>query len=78
VLDNLGMDNIQFGRNAPYAIEVMTTMEAKKDYPCVWKTAQNMFPMMLEEDLARVVSLVTDTCPHCWETQRGCQCWNDE
>jgi hypothetical protein len=37
-----------------------------------------MFPDLADEEVVKIVSLVTDTCSHCYMTQKGCQCWNDE
>lgn len=30
-----------------------------------------------DEDIDRVITIITDTCHHCWDGDSGCQCWND-
>lgn len=29
-------------------------------------------------DVLKIIEIVQDTCPECWNAKRGCQCWNDE
>lgn len=28
--------------------------------------------------IAGVLKIIDNTCHHCWDNERGCQCWNDE
>jgi hypothetical protein len=30
------------------------------------------------EQIEAILKVVIDMCPHCWDAERGCQCWNDE
>ena len=31
-----------------------------------------------EMHIADVIQTINDTCHHCWDSESGCQCWNDE
>jgi hypothetical protein len=74
----IDLDRIGGERDEGYLVDVLSVEDAKEWYPCVWKTAKRMFPDLADEEVVKIVSLVTDTCSHCYMTQKGCQCWNDE
>jgi hypothetical protein len=33
---------------------------------------------LTDEQIAIALNAIEDTCPHCWDAEKGCQCWNDE
>ena len=58
-------------------VDRMSVDEARKDYGRLFFTFQQYLGLN-EEDSAIAVSIATGVCPHCWEEEYGCQCWNDE
>lgn len=60
-----------------FEVEILTQDEAKS-YTDLYATARSMFPGLSEDEIARIVSLVVDTCPYCRMDNRRCQCWRDE
>jgi hypothetical protein len=30
-----------------------------------------------DEHIAVVINAIKDTCNDCWDSEKGCQCWND-
>jgi hypothetical protein len=60
--------------------EELALDDAMQTYPVAWATVCAILDGydVPGEVKARIVSLVCDTCPHCFEHARGCQCWNDE
>ena len=30
------------------------------------------------DQILEIMRIVLDTCHHCFDSERGCQCWNDE
>ena len=61
-----------------YKFERLSAAEAAQSYPSLWATAREALPQLTDAGIAVVVSLVADTCSHCHESSRRCQCWNDE
>lgn len=59
-------------------LEILTIDAALDGYTEVWLTARDLLPELNEAQLALVVSLVVDTCPHCHKRDSSCECWNDE
>jgi hypothetical protein len=33
---------------------------------------------LVDWQIACVIHAIENTCHHCWDAPRGCQCWNDE
>lgn len=67
------MTNEQVINFEPLSIE-----EVKKDYHVLFETYQYEFPNSTEREIAIMVSIAVGTCPHCHESNRYCQCWNDD
>jgi hypothetical protein len=61
---------IEYGR--------LPSSTARRDYPELWATVERDFPELGDFLKARIVSLVTGVCHHCYREASGCQCWNDE
>lgn len=57
--------------------ELIPLVEVKKDFEKLFNTFKTAIDLT-DEQVATAVSIATDACPHCWEHERGCQCWNDE
>jgi hypothetical protein len=57
--------------------ERLSIEEAKQEYGALFFTFQQHF-CFSEEQSAKAVSIATGVCPYCWESERGCHCWNDE
>lgn len=51
---------------------------AKKEYPRLWQQMSERIPYLTNEEKRRVVEIVENSCKHCWRSEHGCQCWNDE
>jgi hypothetical protein len=64
--------------NYSWPVEMLTVYEATTEYPRLWNTVKRMMPAISDEYVARVVSIVLDTCHHCYEAPGNCKCWNDE
>ena len=30
------------------------------------------------KQVVQIVDAIYNTCRHCWDANRGCQCWNDD
>ena len=55
--------------------EILSPAEAQAGYPRLWEVARVLAPGLTDDVLSRVVSLVVDTCPSCYQSDRSCRCW---
>lgn len=61
----------------PFDFEVLTPEEAE-EWQDLWATAQQSFPDLDRETVARIVSLVLGTCGVCHENPAPCWCNSDD
>ena len=54
--------------------EILSPAEAESLFPRLWEIADALVPGLTDDQLARVVSLVADTCPSCHQDNAGCGC----
>ena len=54
--------------------EILSPAEAEATFPRLWAVADAVVPGLTDDQLARVVSLVVDTCPSCYQGDAGCGC----
>ncbi len=54
--------------------EILSPTEAQATFPRLWEAADAAVPGLTDQQLARVVSLVVDTCPSCYREDAGCGC----
>ena len=33
---------------------------------------------LTDEAISKVCQTIDEICVHCWESPKGCQCWNDD
>ncbi len=57
--------------------EILSPTEAEATFPRLWEAADAAVPGLTDQQLARVVSLVVDTCPSCYRDDAGCGCRGD-
>lgn len=58
--------------------EIRSVEELVAVYPDLWSEAHRLLPELTPEQLARVVTLVVDTCDSCHAAGSHCRCWNDD
>ena len=61
-------------RKLAWVREILSPAEAKARFPRLWDVADLLLAGLDEDRLARVVSIVVDTCPSCHEGDAGCRC----
>ncbi len=54
--------------------EILSPTEAEATFPRLWEAADAAVPGLTDQQLARVVSLVVDTCPSCYRDDASCGC----
>ena len=54
--------------------EILSPAEAEATFPRLWEVADAVVPGLTDDQLARVVSLVVDTCSSCYQADAGCGC----
>ena len=54
--------------------EILSPVEPEATFPRLWEIADAIVPGLTDDQLARVVSLVVDTCPSCYQGHAGCGC----
>ena len=54
--------------------EILSPAEARAVFPRLWEVADAVVPSLTDDQLARVVSLVVDTCSSCYQDNAGCGC----
>ena len=54
--------------------EILSPAEAEATFPRLWAVADAVVPGLTDDQLARVVSLVADTCSSCYQADTGCGC----
>lgn len=52
-----------------------------------WFSTSNLEPLIVTklrdagyrpDQMLEILTIISGTCKHCWDEERGCQCWNDE
>ena len=51
---------------------------SRRDHPELWAESVRLLPDLTDDQRAKVVALVRDTCHSCFAAGDSCQCWNDE
>ncbi len=59
-------------------IETRKIEELRTAYPNLYATYKHHLPSLTDEEIALAMSIATDICWSCRDSERGCQCWNDE
>ena len=54
--------------------EILSPAEAEATFPRLREVADAVVPGLTDDQLARVVSLVVDTCSSCYQDNAGCGC----
>jgi mono/diheme cytochrome c family protein len=54
--------------------EILSPAEARVTYPRVWEVVCTLLPELTDDQRARVVSIVTDTCAACHQADASCRC----
>jgi hypothetical protein len=56
----------------------LSIQEIEKSYPYFIKKLKEEIPSLSESQIRRVINVSIDMCPHCFNDDRGCHCWNDD
>ncbi len=65
----------RFGQQrSAWVREILSPTEAHAAFPRLWEVADAVVPGLTDDQLARVISLVVDTCPSCFRDDAGCGC----
>jgi len=57
---------------------VLSIEEAKIEYPRLWSEMTIVLPNLSDEEKRRAIEVVANTCKYCYNSESGCQCWNDD
>lgn len=58
--------------------KLINVSRLEEEYPVLWETLKHELPHLDYSDIATIVEIITDICPHCYESMKPCHCWNDE
>ncbi len=77
-MQDIKFRDITWPREWSTAEEIITDPLFEYSWRTFWDKLGEAIPTLSEEEKARIISLLQDTCPHCHAANMTCYCNNDD